>query len=265
MARFCTKCGHVLKDDTKFCPGCGILVRPEAMVQKVSRKQSVIIHKKLMIGVIILIVFLGGAYVSRTPDAVRESEEVPTESNTVLATKADENKAMPKKQSSLDLAQTEVAKYGFKGKIVATSYGHSEAGFLIVEGDKKSRIILVDRKNNRAAVVNLQMSIAQFEKQKNEKVPKPMIADYVIENDARDNDAENGFWESNRHTISIYAQYQFDANGNVVPGMLNSAPGRKPAHYHGVLYEPKNVDMANLFLTEALPLLKNAKANNVSI
>lgn len=177
--------------------------------------------------------------------------------------KVDETKMEERKQSPLELAKAEVAKYGFNGKMVATSYGHSKDGFLIVEGGKGIRMIEVDRKNNRAVEILHWTSLSEFARQKNETVPAPMIVKFAITNDIHDRDENSGVWDGNKHILPIYGLYEWDTNGNVVPKMLYTGGGENPGHYHGVLYEQKNVDMMNIFLTEAIPLLDNARKNNV--
>lgn len=91
------------------------------------------------------------------------------------------------------------------------------------------------------------------------------FACFVIPNDTRDGDADNGVWDGDEHSIPIYGFYKLDSNGTIVPGMLYSGKGLSPGLFKGVLYEQKNVDMMNLFLTEAMPLLENARANNVYV
>lgn len=65
--------------------------------------------------------------------------------------------------------------------------------------------------------------------------------------------------------IPIYALYDVDSNNNIVPGMLNSAQGSNPSHYHDVLKEQKNVNLANIVLTHAESLNEDINKRGVSL
>lgn len=159
------------------------------------------------------------------------------------------NAVLPVQNSMLDKAKTEMAEYGIKGEFTATSYGHSSDGFIAL--DSSGQFVVIDRKNHRAGIVKPHMSLAEFKRQRNEKIPLPMLMDCTFTGDAPDGDVNAGYWKGTTHYMTIYALYKFDGNGNLVPGMLTTARGEHPSHYQDVLYEVRNVDFANLFLTEA--------------
>ena len=158
------------------------------------------------------------------------------------------------KNSPLKKAVAEMEEYGIGGKLnfIGTSYGHSSDGFIAVTDS--GLVAVVDRKNHRAGMVRPRMSLPEFQQQRKAKSPSPMLMDCIFANDARDNDHDAGYWQGNTHYMTIYALYKFDGNGNLVPGMLTTGRGEKPSHYQEVLYEVKNVDFANLFLTEAISI-----------
>lgn len=268
MPKFCTKCGHALKDGVKFCPGCGSTLQEtkdnadEFSMLKTNRKKII-----AGIGICTLLIAGSGVYAINhkdTSDATpAPTQEVSTEAQTDNTTPAP--KEEPKQQQSpSELAKTEMVKHGFTGDLIATSYGHSPDGFLVVEGNKGMRILIFDTKNNRVATVNNQTKLLDFVNQRNNRTASSMIVKFDILNDTRDKDAKAGAWKGSTHTIPINGQYGWDASGNVIPKMLYTGVGEYPQQYDSVLYEQKNVDLMNLFLREAVPLWKDADKHKIS-
>lgn len=173
----------------------------------------------------------------------------------------------PKADSSLTAVQAVLSEYKILDKAIATSHGHNPDGSLsIIESANGKRMFLIDNKNNQVAFVKLTPAVYNFvENNQAKQNPSPVIFDVTILNDKRDNDKELGIWNERDHTFGIYAQYKFDGNGNVVPGMLTSGAGAKPSHYQAYLNEQKNVDLANLFLTEMQALHVDANRKGLNI
>ena len=289
MAKFCMKCGAKLEENVKFCMACGTPVggtakntaarqatNEAASGSGTARQAKAVPAKsqnsgKLLITVLVLIIILlcgGGGYYyyhSRqsqgTEAAVETTSETGAEDSktsvTEIAEKGREEQAgttVDSKNSPLKKAVAEMEEYGIGGKLnfIGTSYGHSSDGFIAVTDS--GLVAVVDRKNHRAGMVRPRMSLPEFQQQRKAKSPSPMLMDCIFANDARDNDHDAGYWQGNTHYMTIYALYKFDGNGNLVPGMLTTGRGEKPSHYQEVLYEVKNVDFANLFLTEAISI-----------
>ena len=141
--------------------------------------------------------------------------------------------------------------YSVNGQIKETSYGNSSVGFLARETGT-GKLVVCDRKNHRVAVVE---PITDFSvltrKQAGHEVFETR---FYVANDARDNDRDAGYWDGATHVFNVYGLFDRDGAGNVVPGNLYTASGRKPSHYHSVLHEQKNVDLMNLVMTEAKSL-----------
>ena len=169
------------------------------------------------------------------------------------------------KASPEESAQKELSELGISANVTLTTYGHSSDGFLAVDSSKGRRILLVDRKNSRVAEVGPRMSFAEFGAQRGVSSPRPWIVNFTITNDTREGDAAFGVWSGQNHMIPIYMLYTFNGDGTVKPGMLTSGAGANPSHYQGYLKEQKNVDLANLLLTEALTLLDKANAAGISL
>ncbi len=156
------------------------------------------------------------------------------------------------------------------GTVLATSYGHSEKGSLSLVKNKNGSysFILVDEANHQMAGVEYSPEIYNLinVKPKSKSLKSSVIFNLSIYNDTKDADKDSGAWYGGRtHMLPIHAQYVFDGSGLVVPGMLHTARGEKPSHYQDYLKEQKNVDLANLFLTEMQALHKNAEENNLSL
>ena len=72
----------------------------------------------------------------------------------------------------------------------------------------------------------------------------------TIFNDVKESDAVNGVWKGKDHLLPIYAVYTANDLKEITPGMLTTGMGESPAHLQGYLQETKNVNLANLVLTE---------------
>lgn len=141
--------------------------------------------------------------------------------------------------------------YSVSGQIKETSYGNSSVGFLARETGT-GKLVVCDRKNHRVAVVE---PITDFSVLTHKQAGHEVFETrFYVANDARDNDRNAGYWDGATHVFNVYGLFDRDGAGNVVPGKLYTASGRKPSHYHSVLYEQKNVDLMNLVMTEAKSL-----------
>lgn len=285
MAKFCMRCGAALEENIKFCKKCGTPVdgTSKNMVdrQAVSDVSSGIASARQAktapiksqgsgnwpIAVLaIVIVFLCGGigyyyYHSQQSQVAATVIETGTEkgkddNKSSGASGADKGKDeqtgnSADKNSTLEKAAAELMEYGIGGNFnfVSTTYGHSNEGFIAVTDS--GLVAVVDRKNHRAGIVRPRMNLKKFQEQAKEKYPQPMIIDCTFDNEVRGDDGTAGYWKGSTHFMSIYAQYKFDKAGNIVPGMLTTGRGENPSHFQEVLYETRNVDFANLFLTEA--------------
>lgn len=163
----------------------------------------------------------------------------------------------------LQKAQNELSGRNVPGTVVATSVGNSANGFLsLVKNNGQYSFIICDKVNQQIAQVPFDQETYNFFINKNQE---SVIFTMTIFNDGHDRDEKNGTWYGENHLIPVYAGYKLDSNGNVIPGMLTTGVGAKPSHYQGYLNERKNVDTANLVLTEMKALKENAKINQVAI
>lgn len=151
----------------------------------------------------------------------------------------------------LNTIQQRLEREGISGKVIATSYGHNQDGCLVILEDKRRHLAIWNQKNDQVAMVSF-ADENEEDKYRKEFEKKIIIFSMHIYNDVRDQDQKAGSWDASGkiHTIPVLAEYTEEAGGQAIPGMLFTAGGENPSNYSGVLYEQKNVDMANLVLTE---------------
>lgn len=159
-----------------------------------------------------------------------------------------------------ELAKEDAKTVGFDGEVFATTFQEGKEGYLIAESESPDRIVVIDKKNQRMAYVSPANALQEIKKQTDPKsLTHTVIATYTVPKDSRDQDEKAGAWEGETHKIPIYALFTVDDSGKIVPGRLTTGYGLAPSHYQTPLYEAKNVDMANIVLTDALELLPNLK------
>lgn len=213
----------------------------------------------------IIVIFAGLVYIGNQDNQKQEVSSAPATSSQQVK--------QEKTLTAQERAAQELESYGYSNaEVLATSYGHSGNGFLSVLGGKEYRLVLVDRKNQRAAVITpiRKDEIRNFASkdgglmQIGNQLKGTIIAEFAISNDVQDQDVEAGNWSGATHQIPIYCDYKVTNSGVIEPGKLTTGKGLRPSHYQDYLYEQKNVDMANLFLMELLPLKENMKQNQVN-
>ncbi|MCH3950911.1 MAG: zinc-ribbon domain-containing protein [Acidaminococcus sp.] len=290
MSKFCTHCGAPLKEGAKFCSHCGAGVQDVKNGENSSaRTQNQVPPLQgtkpvssggsngsmaLKIGAAFVVaVAIGFGTIqfmdSRNKPAETPAPAVQTEQAAETPKEAPETEpAKPVPQGPMEISRQIAREYGVKGTVEATTYGHNDNGFLIVEGGKGRRITLIDTKNHRVAYVGfrhqdeLRDFYSMFQSGVNE--PNGMITvDFTIDHDTHDKDEKNGDWIGDTHRISVFCDYKYQ-DGVVEPGMLYSGVGFRPGHYHGYLYEQKNVDMCNLLLEDLPALFVDADKHKVS-
>ncbi len=179
-----------------------------------------------------------------------------------------QEKANPEKKetSSIQKAQAFLDERNIKTKVLATSLGNASNGYIsLTKNSERCNFVICDIKNQQIAEVPFAWSTYGFVNEPNKKTKAPVIFLMKVFKDKKDRDVDAGVWKGNDHWIPTYALYEFDANNKVVPGMLTTGAGERPSHYQGALMEQKNVDMANLLLTEMAALQENVKVNKVDM
>ena len=158
--------------------------------------------------------------------------------------------AQKKIDDTIKKAGAELSQYGYSADFSYTTYGHSDAGFLTLYQD--GEMVLIDRKNKRAGVVSVRGGFEEFRLALDRKQASSVIIDCKFENEKPGHDQNAGYWNGTTHYMSVFANYSFEKNGELKPGMLTTGRGQNPSHFQEVLYERRNVDFINLFLTESL-------------
>ena len=273
MIRFCPHCGKELEPGNRFCPFCGKEVQeikdkttagtsPSAPAGGKSPSGA---RNKILAGGLIALILLGGGafYFQRqkaqdaSQAAAIAAQEAKQETKEKPADKQDAKDSIAAVQEILD-------REGLPGKVMATSYGHDPNGSLSVIGGKGRRLLVIDGKNHQKAFVDATTQLYHFINHRTGNLPSVIFQMRVLDEKPGD-DEKAGYWDGTSHVIPIYAQYSFDGDGKVVPGMLNTGRGGRPSHYHDYLKEQRHVDLANLVLTEMQALHENADAHNIKL
>lgn len=272
MGKFCGNCGSELNVDGKFCPICGqqlALARQKTVEQfnlKSFFKRYLLWRLRGFLWALIILSILSVGFMFMNKMGLISNLVVVDKSPDKPWKMQQKASSKPSEDSSITKAQRLLEEKKIQGKVLATSFGNNPKGFLsIIKNNEQYSFVIVDQVNQQVAEVSFSQEKYSFIDNVNQKYVSPLIFNITIFNDKHDRDEKNGAWNGEKHLIPIYAQYEFDQNGNVVPGMLNTAWGAKPSHYQGYLNEQKNVDIANLFLTEMKALRENARVNQVSI
>lgn len=160
-----------------------------------------------------------------------------------------------KNQEKLDKTYDVISSMGVTGNVTASSYENSDKGFMAIV-DRKAMIF--DTKNNQYAIVDNINCIQDFANQVSHKDRGPIIVRLAIPNATHDQDEKAGFWEGNTHHIPFYIVWTYENNQPVDDGIFTGA-GQNIYRYETPLYESKNVTLAHIFLSDAIPLLKDDK------
>lgn len=271
MRKFCGHCGTPITENEKFCPTCGTPLHPgheeDALPIDVNSTNSINISKqakRTILGsvIILLIICAGGiAYYWMHISSLKLPMSTEVKNTTTETT----NAKTLQSQDPITMIQQKFKAKGIIGTVVATSYEHNPSGCLTLIGGKGYRLVVWDIKNDRIGYVSFTPNLYNFIERQHGRVLDPVLFSITLEEDTHDRDSQAGAWAGNTHTIPIFATYTLDMNGNVTPGKLTTGVGTKPSHLQGYLYEQKNVDMANLVLTEMSALHESADAHNLKL
>lgn len=309
----CPNCKKEVKDNSKFCPHCGMQIagvnsgnvsqtsilpinpniesgdttkktqmQPMNNTSGIGAMPSKSIHSSsstigagpvpknkgsnatlLKIVGVLAVVLIGGGilFISNDKDSTQTNNVVATTNHSSDKDNKIESKQSVVKDDSLDddkkrleAASSIVRKMGFDQLVTSTSYGNSTYGFMAIVGGS---VMIFDTDNNRAATIWGVGPLMKFKRQVENHETGPVIVNFAVWNDTQDKDVRAGWWEGNRHHIPIYMLWRYE-NGKIVDDGLYTARGQNASHYHEYLYEQKNCDLAFLFYTEAIPLIKDA-------
>lgn len=149
------------------------------------------------------------------------------------------------------------------GKVAATSYGHSDKGFIAFI---KGGIYVVNLQNHTCGYIEDVDYLEKVYQDRNKK--DGGLATFIMLHFSKkaDKDQKLGKWVNDTHYIPYYVLYGFDKAGNPVPeDRIFSASGTlQPSHYHDNVVEPDNIALASLAVSEAPAFLENAKKNGIS-
>ncbi len=266
---YCPKCNKYVNDDSQqFCTECGTQFISLADEKMIANDTAVSLPDKktekrqfglgVIVGVIVALV-IGGVFLLPNEDVKNNNNLNKVNNQHVSATVkpmtkpivAEKQKIV--KKSNLDLAKEYLSQRGYDASyFTATTYGLSDNGFLCY-GNKM--ITVVDIRNSRIGyLLNTKDVIANYKLFRNTNNNSPLLFQFFLGKEARDKDADSGYWENGNHYLPIYALYKFKADGSMEDGGLYTGEGRNPSHYKKYLYEKKNVDIADILLTQLVKL-----------
>lgn len=266
---YCPKCNKYVNDDNQqFCADCGTQLTNlinEKMITNdtaISLSNNKTEKKQFGLGVvagIIVALVIGGAFLFSNKGTENNKNEKLVNSQDIAVTVKPVTKPTvqekPKiiKKTNLDLAKEYLSQRGYDSSyITATTYGLKDKGFLCY-GNKM--ITVVDIKNSRIGfLLNTKDVIANYKLCRNTNNNSPLLLQFFLGKEARDKDADSGYWENGNHYLPIYALYDFKSDGSMEHGGLYTGEGKNISHYQKYLYEMKNVDIADILLTQLVKL-----------
>lgn len=241
----------------------------------IHKKNDVIKGHEAIIGIFSILICFGSVYWSIASFLSQPMFQQPSkisishsDYNTMESPRKNETIVQNKSFSNHDNKIQEIFQTrNIKGEVLATSYGHNEKGFIsILQRDGQYGFYILNSVDHQIAFVPFSQSLYHFYEKKERKSYNPSFAfNITIFDDKVDRDKNAGAWEKNNHIIPVYIDFEIDAKGNIIPGMINTAESLNPSHYHDVLYEQKNVNTINLLLTEMKSLKANAGENNITL
>lgn len=270
MIKFCPYCGKELQPGIRFCPHCGKEIpeterKTAGSVPSSGGKTPASNKNKILAGGLILLFLLGGgAFYFQRQKARDASQAAAIAAQEAKQEKKETPADKQEAKDSIAVVQGILDQEGLSGKVMATSYGHDPNGSLSVIGGKGRRLLVIDEKNHQKAFVDAASQLYHFIDNRTGSRPPVTFQMRVLDEKPGDDEKE-GYWDGTSHVIPIYAQYSFDGDGKVVPGMLNTGRGAQPSHYHDYLQEQRHVDLANLVLTEMQALHENAAAHHIQL
>lgn len=242
MSKFCRVCGHLIIDGKKFCPHCGSAISLQKTCN-VAYNDNILEEKRKKWTKIIIISFCLISIILYIGLLCKNDWLEIKNFNDILKFPKNYFKVTKILQDN-----------NIKGKILATTIGNNEKGYLLLlKSENKNKIIVIDDENKRIAEVKDDIKF---------KGNDCVMFKMIVYNDANNLDKESGIWYGKDHLLPIYALLDIDKN--IITRGLYTADGENPSRYHDTLKEAENVNMVELFITEAYVLEKKCLDNNVN-
>lgn len=164
-------------------------------------------------------------------------------------------KPKDKRQEKLDKTRDAISSIGVKGNVMASSYVSSDRGFMaVVDRD----FMIFDVKNHQYAIIENTNCIRDFTEKVKQKERGSIVLRLAIPYDSHDQDEKAGYWEGNVHHIPFRVVWDYENNTPVDNGIFTGT-GKDVSRYETYLYEPKNVTLAHIFLSDAILLVNDMK------
>ena len=247
MPNFCGKCGNKLEETDVFCGKCG---KSNISSNNIKLKEEKITNddmktKYLIAGLLAVVLLCAGGYYFYSKYKAEPVKQIPVVEND----KTENAKVEPlqKEKSNIEKTTDILTAKGIVAEVLVTTLGNNKDGTLaLVKKDNQTKFIVIDNIDNAIAEIPYSKELYDIGKDKKGVVVFKM----TIFNDVKESDAVNGVWKGKDHLLPIYAVYTANDLKEITPGMLTTGKGESPAHLQGYLQETKNVNLANLVLTE---------------
>ena len=262
MPNFCGKCGNKLEETDVFCGKCGKSNNGNNIgSNNINLKEEKITKddmktKYLFAGLLAVVLLCSGGYYFYSKYKAEPVSQIPVVENN----KSENVKTEPlqKEKSSIDKTTEILTTKGIVAEVLATTLGNNKDGTLaLVKKDNQTKFIVIDNIDNAVAEIPYSNELYNLGKEKDSVITFKM----TIFNDVRGNDSVNGVWKGKDHLLPIYAHFTINNSGEIIPGMLTTGMGESPAHLQAYLQETKNVNLANLVLTEMKKLRELDRSN----
>lgn len=152
-------------------------------------------------------------------------------------------------------------------KVVASTIGHNDDGYVVCCDSSFSDFYVVDKKNKRVGRVYARPGHEPFYmaySHRFDRLPSAMVFYMVIyKADRNSPDAHLGYWHDDAHILPVYALLDFDRNSDkILLRNASSGLGEFPKHYQAPVSDPKNLDMIRLLFSESIELNVLMKEKN---
>lgn len=257
MNKFCPKCGTPVMPENKFCPKCGASLngqRPNVAGEKIEPEAD---KSKMIVCALIAAVAIGGGFWGYSHfSAEKPAESLAVSSSTDTAGQAGsgsssvkEPEAKPAIDESLQRGKELIQKMGVEVKNIEAFSGYVEqnSGFM---AKLDGKVMIFDTANHRVAEVKNPECLKEFQAGRKKGGTNSVIVKFNILNDTPGEDRNSGEWNGTDHYIPMFICWKLEGIKSVDAGIY-TGKGKNPGHYHGYLYEQKNVDLAHVFLATA--------------